>query len=248
MTPKGHESLGGLFTDKVLTDLVLTDLVLGAAGLPQAKVRALAAPFRPQMPYRVLTGAAEIAGFLGEPGPLPVFGKPVHSSRGLGAISIVGQTEDRLLLGDGRAVLPSTLAAEIDSAFPDGYLFQDLMLPHPALAAIIGPVIGSVRIVTLRVGGEIKPLYAAIKMPRAGQMVDLAVSVQALFRRQESLKPDIALTPDGPKITAVNRNPSHGLYQKSFARGFMNAEIAPQISAVLAEFGHQKPTRALRYQ
>ena len=71
--------------------------------------------------------------------------------------------------------------------------------------------------------------------------------VHALFPRQGILGPDIALTPDGPKITEVNSNPSHGFYQKSLARGFMNAEIAPQITAALAEFGHHKPTRALRY-
>ena len=298
LTPRGTGSLVGLFTDKVLTDLVL-----GAAGLARAPIRALAAPFRPAMPYRVLTGAAEIATFLCEPGSLPIFGKPVHQSRSLGAISILERQGDSLLLGDGRSVVATVLAAEIASVHPDGYMFQDLMLPHPALASLIGPVIGSVRIVTLRIGGEIRPLYAAIKMPGQGQMVDdissyvntmasvdhqtgvvlrgqdarrlggtampvnpvtgatlagaqlpdwpaaldLALQVHALFPRQGILGPDIALTPEGPRITEVNSNPSHGFYQKCFARGFMNGDIAPQIIAALAEFGHKAPTKALRY-
>ena len=294
LTPKANEGLGGLFTDKVLTDLVL-----GATGLPQARVRALAAPFRPQMPYRVLTGAAEIAAFLTKPGTLPIFGKPVHASTSLGAISIIDRTGDVLLLGDGREVPASALAAEIGSSYPDGYLFQELMLPHPELAALVGPVIGTLRVVTLRVGGQIKPLYAALKMPGAGKMVDgissfihtmagvdhqtgklvrgqdmrrlggiamlvnpvtgatiegaqlpdwpaaldLALRVHALFPRQGILGPDIALTPDGPKITEVNSNPSHDVYQKSFVRGFMNADIAPQIIAALGEFGHKTPNK-----
>lgn len=298
LAPQGPENLGGLFTDKVLTDLVL-----GAGGLPRARIRALAMPFRPSLPFRVLNGAAEIAGFLTEPGTVPLFAKPVHMSRSVGAISILERAGQMLRLGDGREVAAGVLAAEIDALYPDGYLFQELMLPHPQLAAIIGPVIGSVRIVTLRLGGAIRPLYALIKMPGAGQMVDdvasylntmaavdvqtgrliraqdarrlggtampvnpvtgatiagaelpdwpaavdLALKVHALFPRQGILGPDIALTPDGPKITEVNSNPSHGFYQKCHARGLMNKEIAPQILAALAEFGHKLPTKELRY-
>lgn len=298
LTPKGSQSLTGVFADKVLTDLLL-----GSVGLPRAEIRALAAPLRPQMPFRVLSGAAEIAAFLTQPGTLPIFGKPVNKARSLGAISILDRSGQDLRLGDGREVPALVLATEIMEAYPDGYMFQELMQPHPQLATIVGPVIGSVRIVTLRLGGEIRPLYAAIKMPGAGQMVDdvssyinsmaavdvrtgrmirghdaqrlggsfmplnpvtgaliagaqlpdwpaavdLAVRVHALFPRQGILGPDIALTPDGPKITEVNGNPSHGFYQKCYARGFMDGEITPQIIAALAEFGHVRPTRGLRY-
>ena len=47
------------------------------------------------------------------------------------------------------AIHTDQLAQEIQRLFPDGFLFQDLMVPHPDLARIVGPVIATVRIVSI---------------------------------------------------------------------------------------------------
>ena len=296
LTPKPN-GLGGLFTDKVLTDLVLT-----RCGLPVAPIRAVASQVRLGGPYPILHGKQELERFLSET-ELPVFGKPVHGSRSVGAISIMAREGSTLVLGDGTRVDVSTLADEILRHFSASYVFQDLMLPHPELEQIVGPVISSVRVVTLRIDGEVVPLYAAMKMPGKGQMVDdiasfvntlcsidhrtgkilrgqdarrlggtdmatnpvtgyqlvgaqiphwpevmqLARDVHEVFSQQGLKCIDVAVTASGPRIIELNGSPQHGFYQKVFARGFWNPEIAPLMTAALADCGHRQATKDLAY-
>lgn len=162
--------LSGLMADKVLTDMVLT-----RAGLPVAPIRAVASAVDAAGPNKTLLGHAALAAFLAET-PLPVFGKPVHASLSIGAVSIIGREGSDLILGDGRQVSIADFASEVLRLFPMGYVFQDLMTPHPDLERITGPVIASVRLVTLRLGGQIVPLYTCLKMPGKDQMVDCIAS------------------------------------------------------------------------
>ncbi|OYW57098.1 MAG: hypothetical protein B7Z31_10060 [Rhodobacterales bacterium 12-65-15] len=289
--------LGGFFGNKLLVDQVLT-----RSGVAVAGTRAVAAVGRLHSACEVLRSPPEIMAFLIRT-PLPFFGKPCNGTRSIGAVSVVGRDGERLTLGDGSRITVAEFAREITALFPNGYIFQDLMVPHPDLARIVGPVIASVRIVTVRARGDILPLYSAMKMPGKGQMVDdivsvintmcavdltngrilrgqdacqlggtpmplqpvtglplaraelplwpktvqLAIDTHAPFLRQGLLATDIAITPDGPKVIEVNSYPLHGFYQKCFNRGFWNADIAPIMTQALAEFGHHKATRALRY-
>jgi Sugar-transfer associated ATP-grasp len=289
--------LQGLATDKLLTDMVLT-----RAGIDVAPIRAVVVAAEAIAPYPVLTDAAAVRRFLLET-QMPVFGKPTHGARSVGAVSIVDRQGETLVLGDGRTVGAEALADEILRSFPKGYLFQDLMQPHPELAQLIGPVIGSVRVVTLRIGAEVVPIYAAMKMPGPGQMVDDIASyintmcsvdyrtgrvvrgqdarrlggavlernpvsgailagavlplwpevmqqardVHRILHRQGVVGADYVITPAGPRVTEVNANPMHAFYQKCFARGFWNADIAPQMTEALAGFGHRAPTKAIPF-
>lgn len=167
----GGAGLGGMLLDKLLTDQMLT-----RCGIPVAGVRAVASTAKIASAYEVLRTPAAIEAFLTTT-PLPFFGKPAHASRSVGAISIVGREGATLILGNGQRETAAGLAAGIVRLFPDGYLFQNLLQPHPDLARIVGPVIASVRLVTVRLPTDVVPLYAAMKMPGAGQMVDDIVSV-----------------------------------------------------------------------
>jgi Sugar-transfer associated ATP-grasp len=200
-------SLHGLITDKLLTDLFLT-----RSGLAVAPIRALAVAVDAYSPYPILKSPAELDRFLAQT-PLPVFGKPVHGSRSLAAISIVDRAGENVELGDGRHVVRKELVAEIFRNFPKGYLFQDLVLPHPDLARIIGPVIGTVRVVTLRIGKDIVPLYAALKMPGAGQMVDDLVSFTSTLCAVDHRDGRILRGQDRRKFGGINlvANPVTGM-------------------------------------
>lgn len=289
--------LNGLLVDKVLTDMVLT-----RAGLPVAPIRAVAVAVDAAYPYPTLRGPAALAAFLAET-PLPFFCKPVHGTRGLGAVSVTGREGEDLILGDGRRVPIAGFVTEVMRHYPRGYVFQDLMAPHPDLARLIGPVIGAVRLVTLRIGGEIILLYSCMKMPGKGQMSDdiasfnnslaaidhktgtilraqdarrlggidmiespvtgvalpgqalplwqdvvqLGLAAHRLMVGQGIIGADVLITPDGPRILELNPKPMHGLYQKCFARGFWNRDLAPIVTEALAAVGHKTATRALPF-
>jgi hypothetical protein len=158
-------------------DLVVDKLAsaarFAAAGLPQPQVRAVAAEVRPGPEYRWLDGPEATLAFLAAPGNLPCFGKPVHGSTSTGAASLldIDQTGS-ILLGSGQRAPARELVTEIWDEHSQGFVFQELVNPHPDLAAMIGPVIGTLRVVTLDDGNGPQPLYMAVKLPAAGAMVD----------------------------------------------------------------------------
>jgi hypothetical protein len=144
-----------------------------AAGLPQPQVLAVAAEVHPGPDYRWLDGPEATLAFLTAPGNLPCFGKPVHGSTSTGAASLVETDQTHgVLLGSGQWAPAKDLVNEIWDEHSRGFVFQELVKPHPDLAMLIGPVIGTLRVVTLDDGNGPQPLYAAVKVPAAGAMVD----------------------------------------------------------------------------
>jgi hypothetical protein len=120
----------------------------------------------------VLRGAGQIEAFLAAEGRLPIFGKPIDASRSVGAASFISLDGTTLTLGDGTKTSVSAIAAEIARDYPKGYLFQSLLRPHPQMERLCGPIVGTLRIVTLVGQNGPEPLYAVLKMPGPGAMVD----------------------------------------------------------------------------
>jgi hypothetical protein len=144
-----------------------------AAGLPQPRILAVAAAGRPATGAEWLASPQATQDFLARPDALPCFGKPVHGSQSLGGVSILAPAgPGRVLLGNGREAGIADLAGEIWRDFPKGFLFQELIRPHPALAALTGPVIGSLRLATILPDAQPELLYAVLRGPAAGAMVD----------------------------------------------------------------------------
>jgi hypothetical protein len=143
------------------------------ASLPQPRILAVAATEVPGSGARWLDGPEATLEFLMAPGCLPCFGKPVHESLSTGAASFVAVDDDgTIVFGSGQRVPPQDLVREIWDDYGRGFVFQELVRPHPGLASLIGPVIGSLRVVTIDDGRGPTPLYAVLKIPAAGAMVD----------------------------------------------------------------------------
>ncbi|MCB6179445.1 hypothetical protein LHP98_15085 [Rhodobacter sp. Har01] len=158
-----------------MTDKLVGHALFTAAGLPQPRILAVAAEADPGEGLRWLDSPEATLAFLREPGTLPCFGKPVHGSLAAGAASLLElDSEGRLRLGDGKRVTPEDLVAEIWRDHSRGFLFQELVRPHPQLAALIGPVIGTLRVASVDAGSGPETLYTALKFPGVGAMVDSA--------------------------------------------------------------------------
>lgn len=154
-------------------DKLQGDHLFQAAGLPVAKTLAVAAVVDPGRGHRWLSSPESVQTYLREPGALPCFGKPVHSSAGLGAVRLEAWEDDETLrLGDGRRVKALDLVTELWAKHSEGYIFAEIVHPHPDLARLIGPVIGTLRVVTLDAGSGPEPLYAVQKTPAPGATVD----------------------------------------------------------------------------
>lgn len=156
-----------------LADKLACHARFSAAGLPQPRILAVATADKPVTGEDWLSSPAATLAFLARPGALPCFGKPVHGSQAVGGVSIVEQAgPGKLRLGNGHEVEASDLVAEIWRDHARGFMFQELVRPHRDLEALIGPTIGSVRFVTTLAGAEPEVLYAVLRAPAAGSMVD----------------------------------------------------------------------------
>ena len=156
-------------------DKLTADRHFRTAGLPGAEIGAVAAASDPGGGHRWLASAEAVLDYLREAGALPCFGKPVYGSQGIGAVRLEGwEDHDRLRLGDGRTVAAGDLVAEIQQKYSEGFLFTEIVHPHPELTRLIGPVIGTLRVVTLDAGAGPEVLYAVLKTPAPGAMVDSA--------------------------------------------------------------------------
>lgn len=154
-------------------DKLTADRHFRTAGLPVAQIRAVAAARDPGSDRRWLAGPEAMLAYLREPGVLPCFGKPVHGSGGIGAVRLEGWEGDGILrLADGRRVAADDLVAEVWAKHSEGYIFTAIVHPHPDLARLIGPVIGTLRVVTIDAGAGPEVLYAVLKTPAPGAMVD----------------------------------------------------------------------------
>ncbi len=171
LSPPSAQAMHGLIVNKVLTGFLLHQ-----AGFPVLPTLALFSD-RMRVPnLKHLADATDIAAHLGGEAALPCFGKPLDSSHGIGAASLMSLSQDRksIALGDGRTVDLMALCTEIARLYSAGYMFQPLIRQHLDALAVNGPAAGTLRIVTLRTGGEPVHLYTVLRMPGPNAMIDTA--------------------------------------------------------------------------
>lgn len=158
----------------VVTNKLVFDTVMGGFGLPTIKTHAFYHKKWNLPALGMLRSTAEVAAFLRQDEARPLFGKPINSSLSLGTLAIDGydRATDRMRLGGGRTATPEEVAAAITAAFPGGYVFQEQLQPHPAMRALAGPTIGTVRVYTFWEDFRPKVFRAVWKIPAGENRAD----------------------------------------------------------------------------
>jgi len=121
----------------------------------------------------LLSGAGELAHFLRTSHAYPLFGKPTDELKSLGAASLdaYDPESDSLLIGDRRLPL-ERFVAEVKRHFSAGYILQRRILPHPAVRALVGDRLATVRVMTMRTDHGPEVLRAAWKIPGGRNFAD----------------------------------------------------------------------------
>jgi len=104
----------------------------------------------------------------------PAFGNPVDSRWSLGTASLDGyrsRTDSVILLG-GEEVDAETFAQQVMGFAEKGYLFQERLEPHPEVARLTDPAIGTVRLLTGNLDGKRELLDCAWKIAAVGKDAD----------------------------------------------------------------------------
>lgn len=165
----GHANLTGLLNDKYLTGLVLE-----ANGFPVPALKAVFATDRSFGPLPTLKTAEALADWTSDASNLSAFAKPVDGSMALGSVPLRAGAAGLVDIG-GREVDVTALAHEVAQAFPQGWLIQELLKQPAEIEALIGPGVGTVRVVTLWEAGGPRVMYAVWRHPAVGTWVDSAI-------------------------------------------------------------------------
>jgi hypothetical protein len=147
---------------------------LRAFGLPVSRTVAIHPGHRIFPDARRLDSLEDVAGFLRGDAPYPLFCKPIEGTLGRGAVALIGyhRMSDELLVKDGTRLPVSVFLRQAIAMNPGGTVFQELVAPHPALRAICGDRLPSVRALVLN-GPQGPVLHRAVfRIPTGTNMVD----------------------------------------------------------------------------
>ncbi len=121
-----------------------------------------------------ITGEADMARFLGSlPGPTRLVFKSLLGSYGHGFLGLTVDAEGAVDT-DGRRLDPAAVLQHCDAHRADaGFLVQAWLDPDPALRPLMpGRALGTVRVVTLLVGDQVRFPFAFVKIPVGTSVYD----------------------------------------------------------------------------
>lgn len=157
-----------------IRDKVLYTTMLKGMDLPTTQMQAVAHRERGFGRINTLRTAADVAGYLRDEAIYPVFAKPLEGSKSVGSALLTGidAAKGLIEMGNGRAFDIDAFAAEVISDYPEGFAFQSAVQQHPAVTALAGQSVGTMRVVTVIDEGAPRVLYAVWKIPSPSAMSD----------------------------------------------------------------------------
>jgi hypothetical protein len=148
--------------------------LLAGLGLPVPQTRALYHGGARFAAVPAFAEPAALAAHLRTGMRYPCFGKPVAGIRSIGvaAIERYDADGDALALVGGRTLALDGFVKELEPYRRDGYLFQEMLLPHPEVASLCGPRLSTVRLIVLLEQDEPAVLHALWKIPVGANPAD----------------------------------------------------------------------------
>lgn len=165
---------GPMNQSALMDNKYLAGLVLAANGFPVPEIKAAFSVDASYGRLTTLSSAEALADWLCASGNLPAFAKPTFGARALATIPLRNAGDGLVDIG-GRIVEARLLAGEVAMFFPNGWLIQEQLRQPPEIEALIGPGIGSVRVVTLWEDGGPSLMYAVWRQPTPGTWVDATI-------------------------------------------------------------------------
>jgi hypothetical protein len=159
----------GLFADKIASASYLA-----AYGLPVPAAQAIYCEALRTHTPTLCRNRDELRAFLRREENYPLFGKPTDAFQSLGSMGLKRYVaaSDSVELADGSVVALEACVADIAKTYATGYLLQKMLTPHPAVKALCGDRLATVRVVTAATEGGPKVIRACWKIPAGGNLAD----------------------------------------------------------------------------
>jgi hypothetical protein len=159
----------GLFADKIASASYLA-----AYGLPVPSAQAIYCEALRTRTPTLCRNRDELRTFLTTEENYPLFGKPTDAFQSLGSMGLKRyvSASDSVELADGSMVALDACIADIAKNYATGYVLQKLLTPHPAVKALCGDRLATVRVVTTATASGPKVFRACWKIPAGGNLAD----------------------------------------------------------------------------
>lgn len=129
-------------------DKVTMYLLLKEYGFPIPELRAVYASGRRSGPFRCIDSVEALCNYLKESTNLPIYVKPSWGAYGRGNTLIQSLINNTLELGGGSRVILEDFCTSLDTRVAFGWIFQEPLHAHSAIAKLCGTKISGVRVHT----------------------------------------------------------------------------------------------------
>ena len=172
---KLYADLNGFHWRGIARDKIVFHALMRGLGLPTPKLYAIYSPF-----HRLLnegpciTELNAMTGFLQSGISYPFFAKPVGGAHGVGGIAVnsFNPGNDTLLIRTGQHVRVYDFVTNLLNVDKSGYLFQECLMPHPAIREISGDALSTIRMIVFLSDDGPRLLRAIWKIPQGLNMTD----------------------------------------------------------------------------
>ena len=235
------QAFGAIHRDRrwgvIADDKLLTYAVLMGQGLPVAEVHAILHPVRSFAGAVALRSQEALRAYLTTEAQYPFYAKPIqgiYSKDGL-LIRSLDHARDTMVLGDG-SEMPLHVFLRHCGENSRGFLFQELLHPHAAMAEICGDRLCTLRMIVL-IDHQGPRLFSALwKIAVPGNMADnywRKGNLLALLDKEHGTVTRCT-TGLGPDLRVVERHPESGLPLAGFALPDWSAAVDLTLRAARA--------------
>jgi len=120
----------------------------------------------------MLTDANDVAAFLRHSCHYPLFVKPVRGKHGRDTYALQGLVDGALQLSSGHWLGLTDFIARLDPARPGGIVFQEMLQTSPAIEAVCGRRLTSVRLIVILTSAGPEILSAVWRIPTGANITD----------------------------------------------------------------------------
>ncbi|MEM7177803.1 MAG: sugar-transfer associated ATP-grasp domain-containing protein [Pseudomonadota bacterium] len=161
-----------LSTREPTLDKVLWDRLLAEAELPRPEIKAVFGGTVEPANGKWLDTVADLTAFLSDPANYPMLAKPNFGGRSLGVLGLREVGPDGILLHDGTVRRIRDIIDFIDEFGTKGYIFQEVLSPHPEMAKVTGGSLATMRLLLLVGANGVEIENITLKVPTAGAVAD----------------------------------------------------------------------------
>ena len=224
-------------------DKVVWDNHLERGGLPRPRIIALHRTEATATDARMLDDREALVAFLKDPASYPLLAKPNLGGRSIGLLRMDGLDGDRIRIHDGSARPVEDVAEFLNTFGRGGYIFQEVLQPHPDIAAVTGGTLATMRVVILNKGPEPVLENITLKLPRTGSVADnfwRTGNMLAAVRTKDGVVRRVVLG-SGTELQEVGTHPDTGADLAGFRIPDLDAvrEFARAAAGVFPGLGLQ---------